>query len=63
MPEELAIELERNPQAKALFEQMPPSHQREWARVVGEAKQAETRVKRAAAAIPMIYEWGQRRSG
>jgi uncharacterized protein YdeI (YjbR/CyaY-like superfamily) len=63
MPEELAIELQRNPQALGLFKEMPPSHRREYARVVGEAKKPETRVKLAAQAIAMIFEWGQRRSG
>jgi uncharacterized protein YdeI (YjbR/CyaY-like superfamily) len=62
MPEELSVELARNPQAKVFFEQMPPSHQREYMRVVGEAKKAETRQKRAAAAIPMLLEWGAARA-
>ena len=63
VPHDLQIELHDDPEAAAAFAALPPSHQREWARVGGEARQAETRVERAAAAIPMIYEWGQRRSG
>lgn len=61
VPAELAEALEASPQAKALFERMPPSHRREHAAHVAEAKKPETRRRRAEAAIPMIMKWGEAR--
>lgn len=54
LPEELTAALAGNAQAKAIFERMPPSHQRETARHVAEAKRPETRNKRAAQTVEWI---------
>jgi len=61
LPAELAEALDASPRAKALFERMPPSHRREHAAHVAEAKKPETRRRRAEAAIPMIMKWGEAR--
>lgn len=53
-PAELTDALAANPQAQAIFERMPPSHQRETVRYVAEAKRAETRTKRAAQTVEWI---------
>ena len=39
--------LETDPESKARFEQIPPSHQQEYINWVAEAKRAETRRRRA----------------
>lgn len=61
VPPELAAALAESPQAKALFDRMPPSHRREYADHVAEGKRADTRARRAAAVIPMILKWGEQR--
>lgn len=61
IPPELLAALEGNPPARALFERMPPSHRREYAQHVAEAKKEETRRRRAQAAITRIVEWGEGR--
>lgn len=62
VPPELSAALAKDPKAKALFDRMPPSHQLEYAHHVSEAKRADTRARRAAAAIPMILRWGEDRA-
>jgi len=47
VPSELDTVLRDDREAAALFEALPPSHRRAWASYVGEAKLAETRVRRA----------------
>jgi uncharacterized protein YdeI (YjbR/CyaY-like superfamily) len=47
IPEVLSGVLSANPAAKSAFESMPPSHQREYIKHIMEAKQPETRVRRA----------------
>jgi Bacteriocin-protection, YdeI or OmpD-Associated/Domain of unknown function (DUF1905) len=47
-PPELLAALEENPAVRAAYEALPPSHRREYARWIGEAKQADTRAERAA---------------
>jgi uncharacterized protein YdeI (YjbR/CyaY-like superfamily) len=56
MPAELAAALRASPKANAAFARMPPSHQRQWQHYVGEAKQAETRQRRAARAIAQLVD-------
>ncbi len=47
-PPELLAVLADNPAVKATYEALPPSHRREYARWIDEAKQAETRAERVA---------------
>ncbi|PAT40024.1 bacteriocin-protection protein [Vandammella animalimorsus] len=53
-PAELAEALAANPKAHALFQALPPSHQREYSRWIGEAKRPPTRRERAAKAVAMM---------
>jgi uncharacterized protein YdeI (YjbR/CyaY-like superfamily) len=55
-PAELTAALTTDAKAGALFARFAPSHQREYARWVGEAKQAATRQSRARKAIAMMKE-------
>jgi uncharacterized protein YdeI (YjbR/CyaY-like superfamily) len=50
IPQELLRALLSSPAAKEAFERLAPSHQREWAKYVSEAKRPETRVRRAESA-------------
>jgi hypothetical protein len=54
VPQELEEVLKANRQAQAIYDSLAYSHRKEYARWVGEAKQAETRRRRAAKAIEMI---------
>lgn len=54
IPSELAALLDADPVAKAAFERMPPSHRREHADHVAEAKREETRQRRAEKCLKMI---------
>jgi uncharacterized protein YdeI (YjbR/CyaY-like superfamily) len=56
IPIELAEALRKDKAAKAKFDAMPPSHRREYAGYVAEAKKAETRQRRAAKAAQMILD-------
>jgi uncharacterized protein YdeI (YjbR/CyaY-like superfamily) len=47
VPAELSAALSANAEAKTAFEALPPSHQREYIKHIMEAKQPETRVRRA----------------
>lgn len=51
MPRELVAALRSTPKARAAFDRLPPSHRRLWLRFVHEAKQAETRERRAARVV------------
>ena len=53
---ELESALRTNKKAAAAFEKFPPSHKREYAEWVGEAKGDETRQRRAATAVEWISE-------
>ena len=46
-PPELLAALAGHPAARAAYQALPPSHQREYAKWIGEAKQTETRAERA----------------
>jgi uncharacterized protein YdeI (YjbR/CyaY-like superfamily) len=47
VPHELATELKKNKTAQTAWNALPASHQREHAKYVAEAKQLETRQRRA----------------
>jgi uncharacterized protein YdeI (YjbR/CyaY-like superfamily) len=57
VPEELEAALAKDAEARAKFESMPPSHQREYVGYIEEAKKEETRVRRAGKAVEMIKAW------
>ena len=61
VPPDLERTLAADPEAKAAFDGLAPSHRKEFARWVGEAKKAETRERRAAKALEMLRE-GRTRS-
>lgn len=50
VPAELEAVFKKDPEAAALFDQLPPAHRRAWASWVAEAKRSETRERRAAKA-------------
>ena len=54
VPAELTKALSRNRKAAAAFEKFPPSHRREYADWISEAKGAETRQRRVDQAIEWI---------
>jgi Bacteriocin-protection, YdeI or OmpD-Associated/Domain of unknown function (DUF1905) len=58
MPAELQAAIDGNAAAKAAFEALAPSHRREYAQHVAEAKQASTRDRRAARVVEQLL--GQR---
>jgi len=59
IPEELGKALREDPRARQSFERLAPSHRREYARWVDEAKRADTRARRATRAVEMLLR-GQR---
>jgi uncharacterized protein YdeI (YjbR/CyaY-like superfamily) len=54
VPEELATALAGDTAARAAWDALPPSHRREHARAVAEAKKPETRQRRVAKALEML---------
>lgn len=54
VPTELAAALASAPDAKAAYDALSYTHRREWAQYVAEAKQAQTRVRRAAKAVAQL---------
>lgn len=56
IPKELAEELNRNAEAKAAFQRLPYSHQKEYVDWITEAKQVETRRRRIEKALAMLTE-------
>jgi hypothetical protein len=50
-PPELLAALAENPVVRAAYQALPPSHRREYAKWIGEAKQAETRTDRVGKMI------------
>jgi bifunctional DNA-binding transcriptional regulator/antitoxin component of YhaV-PrlF toxin-antitoxin module len=54
VPADLAKALEKFPQAKKKFEILSPSHQKEYAAYVDEAKKEETKKRRIAKVIKML---------
>jgi hypothetical protein len=55
-PPELLAALEENPAVQAAYDALPPSHRREYARWIGEAKQADTRAERVAKMVRRLSE-------
>ena len=47
VPVELRAVFKADPEVAALYDKLPPSHRRAWATYVAEARQAETRMRRA----------------
>ena len=60
LPAELAAALRADLEARDAYERLAPSHRREYARWVGEAKRPETRTRRAVAATQRIKASAQR---
>jgi uncharacterized protein YdeI (YjbR/CyaY-like superfamily) len=56
LPAELRDALAAAPEARARFEQMAPSHRREYVRWVAEARRADTRERRAAQTVMRLLE-------
>ena len=56
VPTELASALKKNKKAAAAFEGFPPSHKREYADWISEAKRDETRKRRVDAAVEWMAE-------
>ena len=56
VPAELTRALQKNAKARAAFVAFPPSHKREYAQWIAEAKTAETRERRIATALEWISE-------
>lgn len=54
IPAELQAALDADPKAKAAFDALAPSHRREHAQFVAEAKQAGTRVRRAERVLEQV---------
>lgn len=54
LPAELEAALAADPVARAAFEALAPSHRKEAARSVADAKQAQTRERRLAALIERL---------
>lgn len=51
LPDDLAAALDADPAARAGFDALAPSHRKEYARWVGEAKRPETRERRIAETV------------
>jgi uncharacterized protein YdeI (YjbR/CyaY-like superfamily) len=56
VPPELATALSRHPEAKAAFDAFSPSHRREYAEWIAEAKKPETKERRVQQALEMLAE-------
>lgn len=56
IPKDLAAALKVNPEAKAMFESMPPSHRKEYILHIEDAKTDATRQKRIQKTITQVLE-------
>ena len=56
IPSELMAQFKTHADAKAMYDKMAYSHRKEYARWVDEAKQVETKQRRAEKAIAMLLE-------
>jgi hypothetical protein len=56
VPDELAKALKRNATARRVFDELPYSHRKEYARHVEEAKRPETRARRVERTIETLVE-------
>jgi uncharacterized protein YdeI (YjbR/CyaY-like superfamily) len=59
-PADLLAALKNNAQARAAYDEMSPSHKREYIEWITEAKRDETRKRRVAAAVEWMAEGGIR---
>ena len=62
VPRELSTLLKKSAKARAAWAKMPPSHRRAFVGNIVEAKQADTRARRAKAAITRMVEWAAERN-
>ena len=53
-PPEMLAALAENPAAQAAYQALPPSHRREYAKWIGEAKQADTRAERVGKMVKRL---------
>ncbi|HXG48583.1 MAG TPA: YdeI/OmpD-associated family protein [Methylomirabilota bacterium] len=58
LPADLEDALRRNVRAQAIFQGLPPSHQREYVEWIDEAKKEDTRRNRIQKALSMLLENG-----
>lgn len=56
IPQELEQALQQNPAAAQFFQELAPSHRREYANYVREAKQLTTRIRRTEKSITLILD-------
>ena len=54
LPEDVAAALAAHPEAKRVFDTMPPSHRREHLRYIDEAKRPDTRQRRIERTIASL---------
>ena len=54
IPPELAAQLRAEKEARAAFDRLAPSHQREYVNWINEAKKPETRARRVAQTIEKL---------
>jgi Domain of unknown function (DUF1905)/Bacteriocin-protection, YdeI or OmpD-Associated len=55
-PPELAALLPKNKAAKATWDKLPPSHRKEYAAFISEAKKEETRQRRAEKSVELLTQ-------
>jgi Bacteriocin-protection, YdeI or OmpD-Associated/Domain of unknown function (DUF1905) len=55
-PAELLAALAENQEVRTAYEALPPSHRREYAKWIGEAKQAQTRAERVARMVRRLSD-------
>lgn len=55
-PADFSQALDADPAARAAWDRLPCSHQREHVRAIEEAKKPETRARRIAKAVAMLRE-------
>lgn len=60
VPDALATALKKNAKARKVFDAFPPSHKREYAEWIAEAKTEETRLRRIKTAMEWIADGKQR---
>lgn len=56
LPDELVAALAAAPAARERFEELSPTHRREYVRWVGEARRADARERRAAQTVMRLLE-------
>jgi len=56
IPDDLQQALDAHPEARAAFEKLAPTHRKEHARAVADAKRPQTREKRIAAVLRAVME-------